>query len=126
MTGGPAPTRTQFDVRVCAALIGGAGVIWLVESLFRLSGQPTNIIVVPIIALVLEAAAAVVVVTGNRVLRPGALVITVLGALLHMVILLGDTPIWTRIVSGILAAAQIYALVLLNTKPIREHFGLES
>jgi hypothetical protein len=126
MTSGASPTRTQLDVRVAAALIGGAGVVWLVESLFRLSGQPANILYVPIVALVLEGAAAWVVLVGHRVLRPGALVVAVLGALLHMVILLGDGPLWTRIVSGVLAAGQIYALVVLNTKPVREHFGLES
>jgi hypothetical protein len=126
MTGEPSAARTRFDVRVCAALIGGAGVVWLVESLFRISGQGANIVVVPIVLLVLEAAAAGVVLTGNRTLRPGVLVVAVLGALLHMVILLGDTPGWTRAVSGVLAAAQIYALVVLNTKPVREHFGLES
>jgi hypothetical protein len=126
MSGQPSGTRTQFDVRVCAGLIGGSGLVWLVESLFRLSGQPANILFVPIVALVLDAAAAWVVLSGNRVLRPAPLVLAVLGALLHMVILLGDGPLWTRIVSGLLAAAQIYALVLLNTKPVREHFGLES
>jgi hypothetical protein len=126
MNGQPSPTRTQFDVRVCAGLIGGTGLVWLVESLLRLSGQSANILFVPIVVVVLDAAAAWVVLSGNRVLRPAPLVLAVLGALLHMVILLGGGPIWSRIVSGVLAAALIYSLVLLNTKPVREHFGLQS
>jgi hypothetical protein len=43
-----------------------------------------------------------------------------------MVIVLGGGPIWTRVVSVILAVAQVYAVVLLNTKPIRIHFGLDT
>jgi hypothetical protein len=42
------------------------------------------------------------------------------------VIVLGGGPMWTRVVSAVVAIAQVYAVVLLNTKPIRIHFGLDT
>ncbi|HEX4703401.1 MAG TPA: hypothetical protein VH352_14840 [Pseudonocardiaceae bacterium] len=124
LTGDEAKTRT--DVRVCAALLGGAGLVFMVESLIRLSSQGTGILYVPIVQLVLDGTAVGVILTGNRLLRPGVLIIAILGSLVHMVILLGGGPIWTRVVSALLAVMQLYVLVLLNTKPIRVHFGLDT
>jgi hypothetical protein len=117
---------TRSDVRVCAALLGGAGLVFLVESLIRLSSQGAGILYVPLVQLVLDGTAVGVILTGNRLLRPGVLIIAILGSLVHMVILLGDGPIWTRVVSALLAVMQLYVLVLLNTKPIRVHFGLDT
>jgi hypothetical protein len=124
-SGAPA-RRARFDVRVSALLVGGGGLVFLAESLIQLSSQGAGILELPIIALVLQSAAAAIILTGNRMARPVALIVVILAALMHMVILLGEGPVWTRIVSGLLAAAQMYALVLLNTKPVRAHFGLES
>ena len=114
------------EVRVCAALLGGTGLVFLVERLLQVSGQAASILPLPIGQFVLDVACAVVVLNGNRVLRPGVLAITVLGALLQMVILLGGGPLWSFLVAAVLAVAQVYALVLLNTKPIRVHFGLDT
>ncbi|HEX9339430.1 MAG TPA: hypothetical protein VF892_26240 [Pseudonocardiaceae bacterium] len=113
-------------VRFCAALLGGTGLVFLVERLIQVSSQGAAILPLPIVQLVLDAGCAAVVLTGNRVLRPGVLVIAVLGALLQMVILLGGGPLWSFLVALVLAMAQVYALVLLNTKPIRVHFGLDT
>jgi hypothetical protein len=116
----------RSEIWVCAGLLGGAGLVFLVESLIRLSTELPNILYVPVVQAVLDLACAAVIVVGSRVLRPGVLVIAVLGTLVHMVIVLGGGPIWTRVVSAVLAVAQVYAVVLLNTKPIRIHFGLDT
>jgi hypothetical protein len=126
MTSDGAAARTRSDVRVCAALLGVAGLVFMVESLIRLSSQGAGILYVPLVQLVLDGTAVGVILTGNRLLRPGVLVIAILGSLVHMVILLGGGPIWTRVVSALLAVMQLYVLVLLNTKPIRVHFGLDT
>ena len=117
--------RAPFDVWLCALLVGGAGVIFLVESLVRLFSEGgAGILAVPIVLLVLEAGAAVAILGGVRWARPVVLIVVIICALLHMVIALGQGALWTRVVSAILAIAQVYALVALNTKPVREHFGI--
>jgi hypothetical protein len=110
-------------------MLGGAGLAFVVESVVRLateSGLGASLLYVPIVQAVLDLACAAVIVAGSKALRPGVLVIAVLGTLVHMVIVLGGGPIWTRVVSAVLAVAQVYAVVLLNTKPIRIHFGLDT
>jgi hypothetical protein len=116
----------RSDIWTCAGMLGGAGLVFLAESLIRLSAEGASILYVPITQAVLDVLCALVIVAGRRTLRPGVLVIAVLGTLVHMVIVLGSGPIWTRAVSVVLAVAQVYAVVLLNTKPIRIHFGLDT
>jgi hypothetical protein len=123
------PGVRRSDIWVCAGMLGGAGLVFVVESVIRLAteaGVGTSLLYVPIAQAVLDLLAAAVIVVGSRSLRPGVLVIAVLGTLVHMVIVLGGGPVWTRLVSAVLAIAQVYAVVLLNTKPIRIHFGLDN
>lgn len=122
------PARERRDVRVLAALIAGTGLVFVIERLALLPapGYGPDILPLPIAQLVLDAGCAAVVLAGNRMLRPIVLVITVLGALLQMVIVLGGGPLWSILVTALLAIAQVYTLVLLNTKPIRVHFGLDT
>jgi hypothetical protein len=120
------PGVRRSDIWVCAGMLGGAGLVFLAESLIRLSAEGASILYVPIAQAVLDLLCAAVIVAGSRTLRPGVLVIAVLGTLVHMVIVLGGGPIWTRVVSAVLAIAQVYAVVLLNTRPIRIHFGLDT
>ena len=120
------PGVRRSDIWTCAGMLGGAGLVFLAESLIRLSAEGASILYVPIAQAVLDVLCALVIVAGRRTLRPGVLVIAVLGTLVHMVIVLGGGPIWTRVVSAVLAVAQVYAVVLLNTKPIRIHFGLDT
>jgi hypothetical protein len=120
----------RSEIWVCAGMLGGAGLVFLVESLIRLATEGpavgASLLYVPIAQAVLDVLCAAVIVVGSRAIRPGVLVIAVLGTLVHMVIVLGGGPIWTRVVSAVLAIAQVYAVVLLNTKPIRIHFGLDT
>ena len=120
------PGVRRSDIWTCAGMLGGAGLVFLAESLIRLSAEGASILYVPIAQAVLDVLCALVIVAGRRTLRPGVLVIAVLGTLVHMVIVLGGGPVWTRVVSAVLAVAQVYAVVLLNTKPIRIHFGLDT
>lgn len=120
------PARERREVRVLAALLAGTGLAFLIERLALLPGNGPDILPLPIGQLVLDVGCAAVVLTGNRALRPGVLVITVLGALLQMVLVLSGGPLWSVVLAGVLAVAQVYALVLLNTKPIRVHFGLDT
>jgi hypothetical protein len=123
------PGVRRSDIWVCAGMLGGAGLVFVAESVIRLAteaGVGSSLLDVPIVQAVLDLLCAAVIVVGSRTLRPGVLVVAVLGTLVHMVIVLGGGPMWTRVVSAVLAIAQVYAVVLLNTKPIRIHFGLDT
>ena len=120
------PARDRRDVRILAGLLAGTGLVFVIQRLALLPGNGPDILPLPIAQLVLDAGCAAVVLTGNRALRPVVLVITVLGALLQMVLVLSGGPLWSVLVAGLLAVAQVYTLVLLNTKPIRVHFGLDT
>jgi hypothetical protein len=123
------PGVRRSDIWVCAGMLGGAGLVFVAESVIRLAteaGVGSSLLYVPIVQAVLDLLCAAVIVVGSRTLRPGVLVVAVLGTLVHMVIVLGGGPMWTRVVSAVLAIAQVYAVVLLNTKPIRIHFGLDT
>ncbi|HWE88795.1 MAG TPA: hypothetical protein VG317_04960, partial [Pseudonocardiaceae bacterium] len=61
---------------------------------------------------------------GRRWARPIVLVIVVLGTLWHLLVVLGGGPGPARVVSAVLVAALVYAIVLMFTGPVREHFGL--
>lgn len=117
--------RVGFDVWLGALLVAAPGVVFLVESLIRAFTEGGDgILALPVVLLVLEGGAAVAVLTGTRWARPLVLILVILAALLHMVIALGEGLLWTRMVSAILAVSQVYVLVVLNTKPVREHFGI--
>jgi hypothetical protein len=124
------PVRTvagvPVDVWLCALLIGGSGVVFLVDSVIRLAATHNGSVVGSVVVAVIEAAAAAAVVFGYRPVRPVVLLVVVLIALLQVEFVLGGGMVWTRVVSGFLAAAHVYALVVLNTKPLRAHFGLLS
>jgi hypothetical protein len=120
-------SRLPFDVLACALLIGGSGLVFLVVGLVRfLSEGGFGILEVPIIVFVLQLGAAIAMLTGFRLARPVIVVLVVLVALMHMVIALDNGFAWTRVASGVLAAANVYALVLCNTRPVRAHFGLDT
>ena len=118
-------SRLALEVWVCALLIGLGGVTFVAAALFRLWTEGgVGVLSFPIALCVLELIAVAGLVSGWRWARPVVLVIVMLGALLHLLVALGNGADWTRAISAVLVAAQVYALVLLNTKPIREHFGI--
>jgi hypothetical protein len=119
-------TRPTVDVALSVGLIAGSGAVFLIESLIRIGSDGAGIIQLPLIVFLIEAAAAAAVLVGARWARFPVLIIVVLAAILHLQIALGSGLGWTRVISGLLFAVQMYALVVLNTKPVREHFGLRT
>jgi hypothetical protein len=117
--------RLPLDVLICALLIGGCGLVYLIAEAIRL--LPTagaGSLAAPIVVAVLLLGAAAAVVAGLRPIRPAVLIVLILATLLQLLFVMDGGLLWRQVVSAILAAAQVYALVLLNTKPVREHFGL--
>jgi hypothetical protein len=114
------------EIRTSTVIVGAIGLVFLVANLVLLHSNGVGILYLPLVLFVLDSASVWIVLTGNRVLRTLALVVVVLTALVQMVSLLGNGPLWFRICCGVLAAASVYALVVLNTKPVRVHFGLDT
>lgn len=124
MTGAGQRGRTPFDVALCALLIGGCGFVFLAASVLRLLAEgDVGVLTLPVVVAVLEAGAAGSVFAGIRLARPAVFVLLMLVTVLHLLIAMGGGAMWTRVVSAVLAAGGVYALVLLNTRPIREYFG---
>jgi hypothetical protein len=110
------------SVRLSASLVAGAGIAFLIENLFLIHARGAGIVYLPIAMVVLDIIAATLIVFGNKTLRTGVLLITGIGVLVDVVVVLGAVPGWLRVVTGVLALAQVAALVLLNTEPVRAHF----
>ncbi|RKT56823.1 hypothetical protein [Saccharothrix australiensis] len=112
------------EVRL-ATLVGAAGgLLFVVEGLIRLQADGDAAWVkFPLIVLVLE-----LLVVGGLLarLRPARLtgaVVYALVALIQLLAVLNEGPVWVRVLSGLLSAGHVFGLVLLNTRPARLHFG---
>lgn len=118
-------SRLPLDVWACALLIAVSGLVFLIEGLIRLGAEGgANILLIPGVLCGLEVLAAAGVIAGLRHVRPIVLVIVTLGTLWHLVVAMSHGSESTRVVSGVLVAAQTYAFVLMYTGPVRAHFGL--
>jgi hypothetical protein len=115
----------QVEIRVSAALVVGGALVFLLQGLFLLHGEGATILYVPIVMLLINIGFAWIILAGNRSLRPVVLIVLVLEVLLQLVVLLGNGPVWARVMAGAAAAVLLYAQVVLNTKPVRVHFGLD-
>jgi hypothetical protein len=103
--------------------VGGALVFVLVGLLrWQLDGD-AGLVKFPIIVAVLELLVAGGLLAAVRPARLIGVVVFSLLALLHLLTVLNDGPIWIRVIFGVLSAAHVYGVVLLNTGPARTHLG---
>lgn len=106
-----------------AVAFGGALVFFVVGLvLWRTSGD-ADVLKLPSFVALVELPVAAGLLLGLRPVHYPAMIVFVLVALLHLVIMLADGPVWARVASGVLSAVHIYGVVLLNTGPAREHLG---
>jgi hypothetical protein len=115
----------QAEVRVSAVLVVGGALLFLLQGVLLLRGEGATILYVPIVMLLINIGLAWIILAGHRALRPVVLVVVILEVLLQLIVLLGNGPVWARVMSGAAAAVLLYAQVVLNTKPARVHFGLD-
>ncbi|MFD1147468.1 hypothetical protein [Saccharothrix hoggarensis] len=59
---------------------------------------------------------------GLRPARLAAAIVYALVALIHLLAVLNDGPVWLRVLSAVLSAVHVFGVVLLNTRPVRIHF----
>lgn len=114
--------RPPLEIRVSAALIGGIGVAFALVALLRLLGAASAAsTVTPLVSAVFGVLVAVGLLAGKPAARVAGLAVLVLFAMLHALITLSDGPWWVRVFSGLATAGYLYAGVLLNTRPARDH-----
>ena len=110
-----------IEVRLTASIIGGGAVAFMVEALVRSSTDGGGgLLQVPIVFLLIALVSV-----GLLVMRPRAARVMVafgalLPALLHMTIAVGNGPWWVRVISAVIGLGNVYAVVLVNTRPSRE------
>ncbi|MQA07017.1 MAG: hypothetical protein GEU98_00465 [Pseudonocardiaceae bacterium] len=112
------------EIRLSALLIFGAGLVFVLLGVALLGVDAyasATALRPPIATAVLGFAIAVGLVLRMRMARGVAMVAVIVFALLHVVIMFSQGQWFARVGSGVLAAAYIYAGVLLNTGPAREH-----
>lgn len=116
--------RYPVELRLATALLAGSALAFLLTALLLMSTEGgAGWLQLPLLQLALAIGVAGGVLTGIRLARYAGIAVALLGGLLHMVLALQSGPWWARIVSGLLAIVQVYAAVLLNTKPAVEFTG---
>ena len=114
-----APTEAFLATLVGAA--GGLAFVLMGLVQWQVEDDPTWIRF-PVIVAVLELLAVGGLVAGLRPARLTAAFLFGLVALIHLLAVLNQGPVWIRVLSGVLSAAHVFAVVMLNTKPARIHF----
>jgi hypothetical protein len=124
----PLGATPPVEIRLAAALLVGGAVLFMLMALLRAPlediSADENLFLVPVLQLAIGLGVAGGLWLGKRAARLSGLVLALLFALLHLSVALQGFALWVRIVSGLIAATQIYVAVLLNTRPALEHTGV--
>ena len=116
--------RVPAEVRVPALIAAAGALVFLLVGVVRWQTEADAAVLrVPIAVTVLELLVAAGLIAGLRPARLVGIAVLALVALLHLLIVLGAGLWWTRVLSGVLSAVHVYAIVLLTTGPARRHLG---
>lgn len=115
--------RVAVEVKVTIALFTGVALLYVVLGVIMVttSAASARSLLLPVASLVLGGLVA-----GGLALRmPSSRFfgfgVAVLLALLHAIVLLAGQLWWIKIFSGLAAAGYVYAIVLLNSMPMRRY-----
>jgi hypothetical protein len=113
-----------LEIRIAALVLGGGGLVFLltfVALAFEANDIGTLILPAPVAVISLALGSGLI--AGIRFLRLPALLWTVVVAVVQASFALLSTEVWLAVLSGLLAAAHVYGLVLQITLPARRHMG---
>lgn len=118
-------SRAPVEIRLAAWLLVAGGLLFVLVDLLRAATEDsdTAVFLVPLLQLVIALGVAGGLLRGMRLARLAGVVFALTLALFHLLVVLQALPPWVRIVSGIIAASQVYVAVLLNTRPALLHTG---
>ncbi|PRY42419.1 hypothetical protein [Umezawaea tangerina] len=106
------------EVLIAAVVAAGGALLFLLVGVLRwqLDGD-SGWLRFPLVVAALELVVAAGLITGFRPSRITAVILFLLLALLHLLTTLNTGPVWARVIAGVLSAAHVYGVVLLNTNP---------
>ncbi|WNV89658.1 hypothetical protein [Umezawaea sp. Da 62-37] len=110
------------EVLIASLVAGGGALLFLLVGVIRwqVDGD-AGWVRFPVIVAVLELVIAAGLFVGFRPARITAIIVFLLLALLHLLSALNTGPVWARVIAGVLSAAHVYGVVLLNTAPALVH-----
>ena len=110
------------EVLIASVVAGAGALLFLLVGVIRwqVDGD-AGWVRFPLIVAVLELVIAGGLMVGFRPARITAIIVFLLLGLLHLLATLNTGPVWVRVVSGVLSAAHVYGVVLLNTAPALVH-----
>ncbi|MCP2257020.1 hypothetical protein LX15_000703 [Streptoalloteichus tenebrarius] len=112
---------SPLELRVAGALLAAAGLVFLALGVGRWAAEGgADVVALPAVLAALGVGAGVAVLTGRRAARIVGMVVATVASVLHLLLALGGGAWWARLLSGVLAASQVYVFVLLNTRPARD------
>jgi hypothetical protein len=114
------------EVWLSTAALGGGAIVFLGVALLRMvaEGGGSDLWRLPVGLAVVALAGCGGLVFRLRFARVAAFVVLLVVAALYLLIALGDGSWWVRLASGVLAAANVYAMVLVNTQPARQYLEM--
>ncbi|GLZ29685.1 hypothetical protein Lesp02_18750 [Lentzea sp. NBRC 105346] len=115
---------TPIEVLLSALIAGAGGLTFVLVALVRWQIEGgADLLRAPIFIALIELLVAAGIMFRLRVAHVSGMVLFLIVALLHLLFVLADIPVWARIVSGVLSALHVYGVVLLNTGPARAYLG---
>ncbi|MBB5805092.1 hypothetical protein F4560_004860 [Saccharothrix ecbatanensis] len=117
----PRNAPPEVALAILIGVVGGLAFILMGAIQWQLDGDPSWI-KFPVIVAVLELLAVGGLVAGPRAARLTAAFVFGVVALIHLLAVLNQGALWIRVLSGLISAAHVFAVVLLNTRPARIHF----
>ncbi|HEX6341690.1 hypothetical protein [Umezawaea sp.] len=110
------------EVLISAAVAAGGALLFLLVGVVKWQVDGDVVWVrFPAVVAALELVVAAGLVIGFRPARVTAIILFLLLALVHLLATLNDGPVWARVITGVLSAAHVYGVVLLNTAPALIH-----
>ncbi|MFC0545252.1 hypothetical protein [Kutzneria chonburiensis] len=117
-------SAAPVEIKIAALVLAGGGLVFLLTFLvLGIQAGDLGSIILPAPVAVISLGLGAGLLGGIRPVRIPALLWTVLCALLYASFALLAIEVWIAVLSGILAAAHVYSLVLQITLPARRHMG---
>jgi hypothetical protein len=117
-------SSAPLEIKLASLVLAGGGLLFLLTFLvLGIQAGDLGSVILPAPVAVISLGLGAGLLAGARPVRIPALLWTVLAAVLYAAFALLATEIWLAVLTGVLAAAHVYSLVLQITLPARRHMG---
>jgi len=117
-------SSAPLEIKIASLVLAGGGLVFLLTFLvLGIQAGDLGSLILPGPVALISLGLGAGLLAGVGPVRFPALLWTVLVALLDASFALLASEVWLAVLSGVLAAAHVYALVLQITLPARRHMG---